>query len=588
MSLSVVLLSMKVAAAVTSSAGGAYSVLVVEPLHMIGGMAAAGGVALMNQGGCGLSGLSGNWSRIVSNLYGLEDGVTFPRMKESEIAFWTLLNSSKSIETVLGCHVVDVSFSGEGCISLVYFDCEEKEAFSVEATYVIDASYDGDIMVLANVDHTSGRESRNHYKESLAGVQVRDFSAEESFALQNMSINPFYSNGTLLKYIDPTPLGKDGEADDKLMAFEYFVCLSPTPTNQVPFDRPPGYNADDFILLLRQTLALMSNGQYPAGPPLSYFGDVQCYDPIVKNNTGNQNCLFCCGQGPVNSDQPNMNHGWASSDFKTRQRMAEDHKYYIKGSLYFLANDPRVPEFTRQDALRYGYCRDEYAENGNFPPQLYVRVSNRLKGQKVLTQNNIANPRTKEDGVAMGCWPLYVASLLVCLIVAIVPGTNLNTSDQHIVSRHVVSDGGTQFSMKNEGFFRARIGSGRRIVRNTNSARMRNQFSWYDVPFGVMVPATSAQARNLLVPVCISASAVAYTSTRIENMFMDLGSAAGVAVASLLRAAPSHRKNSCPELTVQDDVNITAVQDILSRVYKQKFHGPTVHYQPQSAAVRSG
>jgi hypothetical protein len=114
-----------VAAAVTSSAGGKFSVLVVEPLQMIGGMAAAGGVALMNQGGCGLSGLSGNWSLIVSNMYGLDDGVTFPRMKESEIAFWTLLNSSNSIETVLGCHPENVSSTKQGCIGAVYFDCEK-------------------------------------------------------------------------------------------------------------------------------------------------------------------------------------------------------------------------------------------------------------------------------------------------------------------------------------------------------------------------------------------------------------------------------------------------------------------------------
>jgi hypothetical protein len=276
----------------------------------------------------------------------------------------------------------------------------------VEASYVIDASYDGDIMVLGSVDHTSGRESRSHYRESLAGVQVREYSAEESFDLQNISINPYYANGSLLKYIDPRPLGRDGEADDRLMAFEYFVCLSLTENNRVPFGPPSGYDAEDFALLLRQTQALVSNGQYPAGPPLSYFGDVQCYDPIVKNITGNTDCLFCCGRGPVNSDQPNLNDGWATSDFKTRQRMAEDHKYYIKGSLYFLANDPRVPHFTRNDARRYGYCKDEYTENGNFPPQLYIRISNRLNGQKTLTQNNIANPRKKHDGVAMGCWPL--------------------------------------------------------------------------------------------------------------------------------------------------------------------------------------
>lgn len=379
--------------------------LIVEPLQMIGGMAAAGGVALMNQGGCGLTGLSGNWSRIVSSLYGTKDRVTFPRMKESEIAFWSLLNATKNVETRLGCHAIVVT-SGEGCLGEISFECDQLDDFSITASYVIDCSYDGDIMTLGNVDHTFGRESRKQYKESLAGVHIREFSDEESFALQNITIAPFYGNGTLLKYVNPNPLGKDGDADNGLMSYEYFVCLSPTVGNQVPFSPPESYNPQDFILLLRQTMALVANGQYPLGPPLSYFGDVQCYDPVVENVTGNKDCLLCCGRGPVNSDQPNLNDGWAQGDFQTRRKMADKYKYYIKGSLYFLANDPRVPEFTRRDARRFGYCKDEYEDFQNFPPQLYVRVSNRLKGQVTLTQNNIANPRKKRDGVAMGCWPL--------------------------------------------------------------------------------------------------------------------------------------------------------------------------------------
>lgn len=155
---------------------------------------------------------------------------------------------------------------------------------------------------------------------------------------------------------------------------------------------------------------------------------------------------------------------------------------------------------------------------------------------------------------------------------------NSDHSDQHTVSRHVVKDSGSEFSVRNEGFFRAHIGSGKSFGATTSFSVMGNTFGWYDVPFGVMVPANSEQARNLLVPVCISASSVAYSSSRIENMFMDLGSAAGVAVATLLQAvSASGGTKSCPELTVQDDVNITEVQEVLSRVYKQRFHGPASH-----------
>jgi hypothetical protein len=402
-----------VAAAVTASNNGRYRVKVVEPLTMIGGMAAAGGVALMNQGGCGLTGLSKNWSMIVGSYYGLEkdQGMPFPpfpRMKESELAFWTLLNSSSTIHTSVGCHVVSVEQpTASGCIGQADFVCDkEKKVLSVKATYIIDASYDGDIMTMAGVDHTSGREPKSKYNESLAGVQEKEWSELESFALQNVTIDPFDANGRLLKYIDPDPMLPAGSGDDRLMAFQYFICLSTTPGNMVSFYPPKGYNPADFTLLLRQTEAVISNGRFPDGPPLRYFGDVQCYDPVVENVTGNKDCLFCCGPGPVDSDQPGLNRGWASSDYQRRTQLAEDHRYYVQGSLYFMANDARMPNYTRFDANQYGYCKDKYSEHGNFPPQLYVRISNRLMGQTMLTQNNIANPRVKPDGVAMGCWPL--------------------------------------------------------------------------------------------------------------------------------------------------------------------------------------
>jgi hypothetical protein len=385
-----------IGAAVTASANGTYTVKVVEPLHMIGGMAAAGGVSLMNQGGCGLTGLSAKWNQLVGKYYGLDDGMPFPpfpRMEESELAFWELLNSSSTIDTSLGCHVVHVELpTKDGCIGQVDFSCDDDKShqhqqntlLKIKASYIIDASYDGDIMVMAGVDHTSGREPRSKYNESLAGVQIKEWSNLESFARQNISINPFGKNGKLLKYISPDPLQPAGSGDDKLMAFQYFACLSTTPGNRVPFYPPKGYNPDDFKLLLRQTQAAMNHGgKYAKGPPLSYFGDVQCYDPVVQNITGNRDCCFCCGSAPVNTDQPGLNQGWASSDYETRQEIADQYKYYLQGSLYFMANDPRMPEFTRMDTRRYGYCKDEYKDFNNFPPQLYVRISNRVSINRI-------------------------------------------------------------------------------------------------------------------------------------------------------------------------------------------------------------
>lgn len=325
-----------VGAAVTASSNGKWTVKVVEPLTMIGGMAAAGGVSLMNQGGCGLTGLAAKWNRLVGSYYNLSNGMPyppFPRMVESELAMWDLLNYENStIDVSLGCHVMDVHLPEPGCVGIVDFICDDDmdenneidaKSFSVHAKYVIDASYDADIMVMAGVDHASGRESRSEYNESLAGVQVKEWSDLESFARQNITIDPFHDDGSLLKYINPEPLKPAGSGDDKLMAFQFFACITESKSNRVPFYKPPKYDPKDFELLLRQTKAVMRKGWFPKGPPLSYFGDVQCYDPIVENVTGNRDCCFCCGTAPVNTDQPELNRGWASSSYAMRQKMKQ-------------------------------------------------------------------------------------------------------------------------------------------------------------------------------------------------------------------------------------------------------------------------
>jgi len=500
----------------------------------------------MNQGGCGLTGLSGNWSELVGEYYyGTKRPFSnnpFPSMNVSEYAFWQLLRSDSKIDVATGCRASSVgraASSTPGCLAEVSFVCEGgKEPMTVQATYVIDASYDGDVMTMAGgIDYTFGREANTTYNESLAGVSDQDWELE-SFDKQNLTIDPYLDNGMLLKYIDPEPLPRIGSADDKVMAYEFFACLSKTRTNQVKFYQPPNYNPDDFTLLLRVIEGYVENGKYPDGPPLSVFGDVQCYDPIVAKTTGNVDCLFCCGTAPVDSDQPDLNRGWPAANYSRRQEIAQDHRYYTQGSLYFLANDPRVPAATRANAQSYGYCADEYKDFNNFPPQLYVRISNRLLGESFLTQNNISTPQVKPDGVAMGCWEF----------------------DQHTMSRHVVlsKTDPTKKVVANEGFFRSRDGLE----------------SWYDVPFGVMVP-KRGQASNLLVPVAISVSSVAYSSARIENMFMDLGSAAGVAVALLLdaRITTGGSVGTCPTIPVQD-TNVTAVQGVLRNVYGQYFHGP--------------
>jgi hypothetical protein len=417
------------------------------------------------------------------------------------MAFWTLLNSRTSISVSTGCRVVKVARGtggAQGCLGQVDFLCaNDTQPVSIRATYLIDASYDGDLMTMAGgIDYTSGREARSVYNESLAGVILHNDTLE-SFIKQNLTVDPYFANGTLIPYIDADPVGAFGSGDDRVMAYQFFACLSTTPGNMVPFAAPPHYNPDDFTLLLRETEAAIANGQYPHGPPLAWYGDVQCYDAIVEKVTGNRDCLFCCGHAPMDPDQPDLNRGWPSANHSRRLELTQAHRYYLQGFLHFIANDPRMPNATRTDAQRYGYCKDEYKEFDNFPPQIYVRNSNRLQGEALLTQNNIVDPQVKPDGVAMGCW----------------------TFDQHTVSRHVVPNPKRpgEKMVINEGFFRASLGS-EGLSCDHPDADCSESGNWYDVPFGAMTP-KRGQASNLLVPVVISASSVAYASTRIEVRF---------------------------------------------------------------------
>jgi hypothetical protein len=209
-----------------------------------------------------------------------------------------------------------------------------------------------------------------------------------------------------------------------------------------------------------------------------------------------------------------------------------------------MSNDPRVPSATRADVGRWGVCADEYAAFGHMPPQLYVRVSNRMVGDVVLTQTSLRHPSpTRTDSVAVGNWEF----------------------DQHIESRRAVPDprNASRLTLVNEGYFRASL--------SATSAG-----NWYDVPFAVMTP-KRGQTPNLLVPVALSASSVAYSSTRIEQMFMDLGAAAGVAAALALEEAAggcSGGEPRCAILPPLQDTNVTAVQEVLVHRYRQRIHGP--------------
>ena len=511
--------------AAASGVGAAHSVRVVEPLLMLGGMAVAGGVGLMNnEDGVYGQGLGGRWCALNGAAYGNASRPNcFPEMHVGEASFLAMVEGTANLTLTLGCRLVSVLRGGGACLASASFLCaNDSQPLEVRARVFIDASYDGDAMVAAGgVSYASGREAMADFNESLAGVSALD-EPNESF--DGLDVSPFWPDGSLLRGISPEPLPPAGSADDRLMAFSFFICASPLAEGRArPWPRPARYNASDFELLRRVIAAYVAAGRTFQ---LSDFSEFQAY-AAPANVT---QVLLCCGRAPVNMDEPDLNRGWARAGAAARDAMRQAHRDYLLGSLHFMATDPRVNNETRYAIGRWGLCTDEYTRFDNFPPQIYVRVSNRLRGQALLTQNNLTDARA--DGIAVGHWGF----------------------DQHTESRRVVADprNASRLVVANEGYFR--VGD-----------------ALYDVPFAAMLP-RRGEAANLLVPVALSATSVAYASARIEQMFVDTGAAAGVAAALALEAAGAGGGGACPALGIAlQDTNVTAVQHALVALYGQRI-----------------
>ena len=524
-----------IAAGIAASSSGKHSVYIFEPLTMIGGMAVAGGVGLMNnEGGVYGQGIGGQWCALNGEAYNSSDKPNcFPEMHIGEASFWKMINATSNLTLSLGCHIIGVDHSS-ACIASATFLCNDDTTITAYGKAFIDASYDGDLMILSNVSHTSGRESSQEYNESLAGVSVVDHSNE---AFGNLDINPYWPDGSLLNGISSEPLPPSGTGDDRLMAFSYFICAAEMNSGKATsWPRPDGYNASDFELLRRVIAKYIElNKTFE----LEDFSEYQAYS-TPPNIT---KLLLCCGRAPLNMDQPDLNRGWATATYEERLEMEAAHRYYLLGSLFFMSNDPSVNNYTRYAISRWGMCSDEYVNNNNFPPQIYIRISNRMKGVEFLTQNNLWGPRN--NSIAVGRWDF----------------------DQHTESRRAVVDpkNSSRSYVINEGYFRLGFGP-------------TGQQNWYDLPYGAICPQVG-EANNLLVPVALSASSVAYSSTRIEQMYVDAGAAAGVAIALALETSENGKTDTssttCPGLKIAlQNVNVTEVQDELVLRYKQRIHGP--------------
>lgn len=344
----------------------------------------------MNDGGLNAerTGLARKFSLRNGEYYypGMGKEVPHPESFVSEASFLAMLKDADVNVIKKDCHILSVStITGSDHVSRINTILLSCDPSAISAEVFIDASYDGDIMTAAgNIDYTWGREANTTYNESLAGARVPGFVGVSGAR----HVNALRNDGSILKYVQNiSELGPPGSADDALMAFQHRLCITSNTSNQVPWYQPSGYQADDFLLLLRaleanNNKADFSLGNHPPGLPSSI----------------NKECT-CCGISVSSSDQPNLNKGWANASWERKQEIIADHTYFEMGSYYFLSHDPRVPQSIRSKYIKYGLCADEFKEFGHIPPQLYVRISNRLVGDyglcnAPLNQYNFSNSRS--------------------------------------------------------------------------------------------------------------------------------------------------------------------------------------------------
>jgi hypothetical protein len=332
-----------------------------------------------------------------------------------------------------------------------------------------DCSYEGDLMAQAGVSYTYGREGVSQYGESLAGVRAH--TGSHQFAVD---IPARDENGKLLPEVSAEPRGEPGSADKRIQAYNFRVIATTVPANRIPWPKPAGYDPKRYELLARYLPALTKY----MGRPLT-FNEVSLFR-VIPNGKADIN-----NRGGFSSDYIGKNYNYPDGTYAEREKIWQDHVDYQMGFYYFLANDPRVPRELQEEVRQWGLAKDEFTDTANWPNQLYVREARRLVGEFVATQKDLQTERTKPGVIGMGSY----------------------NSDSHNVQRHISESG---------------------IVLNEGDVQVPVQP--YQIPYRSILP-KRAEAENLVVPVCFSASHIAYSSMRMEPQYMIIGHAAGVAAA---------------------------------------------------------
>ena len=489
-----------VAAAIAAQREGR-SVILVNPTRFPGGMSASG------LGATDFLGKRGTFGGIASEFY---DGIA--------AAYGT--NYIRSFEPHVGKQVFEKMLADAG-VKVVYnekLDRASGRGVTMDGKRIaaittlsgktyrgkmfIDATYVGDLMAAAGVTYTVGREPESQYGESMAGVRRGDTQPRVHYTQGDKDhfikdvdafikdVDPYTkpgaTNSGLLPLISNIPGLANGQGDKKIQAYNYRVCLTTDPKLRIPIEKPPGYREVDHELLLRNFDA--GDDRLPA---------------LIEPLAGGKQKVDWNNMHAVGSDLPGANWAYPEASYERRHEIEQEHETYIRGFLWTLANNPRVPEAIRKQAGAYGLCKDEFTDNGGWPWMIYIREARRMAGDYVMTQLDCEGKRTAPDPVALGSFGM----------------------DSHVV-QHFVTERGIVIS---DG-----------VIWHVPPKP-------YGISYRSIIP-RKGECENLFSPICVSASHVAHGSIRMEPVFMALAQSAAIAAGLAMDYSLSVQDVPYPDL----------------------------------------
>ena len=480
------------------------SVVLVEPGRHVGGMT-SGGLGFTDFGKkAAVGGLSREFYRRVGRHYAKDEAWTFePSVAEKVLRDWL---AEFNVKVLFEHRIGEVEKEGGriGRILLEHVPADPtnapgsieklREHVTVEAPIYIDAGYEGDLMARAGVSYTVGREPVAQYHESLNGI--RPSTPKHQFLLP---VDPYQkpkdAASGLLPLIQPGDGGKPGDGDKRVQSYNFRLCLTRRPENRIAIDPPPNYDQQTFSLLDRYLHALEAAGKKPSLDMLMKIDAVPSGKTDINNN------------GAISTDFIGGSWCFPEADYDTRRRIWHEHLAYTKGLIHFLATNSRVPPGVRKEIGAWGLCKDEFQDTGGWPHQLYIREARRMISDYVITQAVCEHQASADDSIGLASYNM----------------------DSHNCQR--VVQGG--------------------VVRNEGDVQAPPAGP-YPISYRAIVP-SARQCRNLLVPVCLSASHIAYGSVRMEPVFMLLGQSAACAAGLALE-----------QNTAVQEVNVAKLQQRLA------------------------